>query len=507
MSQRFRPSFVLASLVALIATGCGSGGGHGNADGKTVDDRAAAKPASGLTLPANGPMLLIDVEGHLSVVEAMGQAPVPIDTPAVDTGKGGVAVRAPGIAFFQTEDGGLLQVDALARQAKVIGNLEEAGGYLTTGDRAGGRRFVAFTDQYGDDGLIVDIQGGVSRPTKEFRTADDEDPNPNSVHISSNEGFLFVRSNHEIRLLALANGLTDAGTGKVLPGRDAFFNAEGTALFTAEAVDNPDPNGSSFNRVRRVPLDGGSEEVLAEKASAFLGVAGDAALIRDGDAYILTSHPGDGRKVDFKLAEGEIPYLGQTSVDGSGLASITKEDDRQALRFAWVDAARASVKHLDELDGYRGAAEPAGRFLVLSDIQLPDPGGGGNGAEDKAKDSAKVGSGHYALIDLVSRDLRTVPFDLGSHQQEVRPVPSPDGTELAVRHANDKYEFLTSIVPLDGGKPTDTPGTFLGWSPSGTGYVTARLVEAEKAYHIFIVDAGQEREIATASQKVVWTAR
>jgi hypothetical protein len=189
------------------------------------------------------------------------------------------------------------------------------------------------------------------------------------------------------------------------------------------------------------------------------------------------------------------------------LASLTKEGDRQALRFAWVDVAGASVKHLDELDGYRAAAEPAGRFLVLSDIQLPDPGGGGYGAEGKAKDSAKVGVGHYALMDLVSRDLRTVPFDLGSHQQDVRPVPSPDGTKLAVLQGNDKFEFMTSIVPLEGGKPTDTSGTFLGWSPSGTGYLTARLVEAGKAYHLFIVEAGQEREIATASQKVVWTAR
>ena len=169
------------------------------------------------------------------------------------------------------------------------------------------------------------------------------------------------------------------------------------------------------------------------------------------------------------------------------------------------------MKRLGALDGFREAGEREGRFLVLSNIALPEFAGSdeyGEGDEETTTTTGRLGSGQYALVDLTTGDLRTVSFDLGTHQQNVQPRPSPDGKQLAVHHANETGEPRTSIVSFDGGKPADLPACgFSGWSPSGSAFLAARFKESDKTIRHFIVEDGREREIATGARHVVWTAR
>jgi hypothetical protein len=499
---RLRVLFVV--VLALVLAGCGGGGDKNDA-------AKAAQRALESDLPDEGPLVLVDEEGRLSALLPDGtQAePAALDAPAVSPGATGVAVRARGIAFFQTDGGGLLMVDAFARTAKVIGNLEEAGGSLHPRDyHGGGRRFVAFTNDTASKGLIVDIQAGTSRPVSDFQPAGEDDVVVGDVRISSNGQFLFVGSGNEVRLVPLHDGLAGAGPGKALPADKAYFNRDATALFTGESVDKPAPDDGSWQRVRRIPLNGAAEEVLIEKADSFLGVAGDAALIREGDSYSLISHPGDARKVDFGLAEGEVAFLGWNPVDGGGLAVISKQDDRERQRYAYLDPKTATVKHLDALDGFRLATpEPTKRFLVLSNIQLPQYTGGDS--KGTTGTTERTGNGQYAIVDLVTGEFRTATFDLGDHQQNVLPLPSPDGIHLGLSHSNEQGDFEATVIFFDGSrKSTAMRGAaFAGWSPSGKSHLTARPDEATKTVRFFIVvGGGLDREVATATQ-VVWTAR
>ena len=508
MRPRPRLPLLCMCFVALVVAGCSGG------DGK----KDAAKKAAEVDLPDEGPLIFVDGEGRLSVLEPDGSQPqpVPLEAPAVSRGTRGAAVRAPGIAFFQTEDGGLVMVDAVARSAKVVGNLEDAGGSLHPRDHhGGGRRFVGFTDDNGSKGLIVDIQAGTSRPLSDFQPRAEDDIVVGEVRISSNEQFLFVGSGNEVRLVPLGQGLTGAGEGKVLPVDKAYFNSDATALFTGEFIDKAPPDEGSWQRVRRIPLDGAAEEVLAEKADAFLGVAGDAALIREGDSYSLISHPGQGRNVEFGLAEGEVAFLGWNPIDGGGLAVISKEDDRERQRFAYLDPKTAAVKHLDALGGFRPASpEPTKRFFVLSNIRLPEytgkhEYGGGRDDEGRTTTTERTGNGQYALVDLATGDFRTANFDLAPHQQNVLPLPSPDGTQLGLSHSNEQGEFLATIIFFDGsGKSIGLRGAgFSAWSPSGKSYLAASFNESAKSYRFLLGVHGLSREITAGASQVVWTAR
>jgi hypothetical protein len=502
-----RPRFsVFVVLVTLVLAGC---------SGKNDAGEAAQKGGSQISdLPDEGPLVLVGEDGRLSVIEPIDSQPVPLEVPAVSPGPGGVAARARGIAFFTTEGGALVMVDAFARSAKVVGNLEEAGGSLRSRTyHGGGRRFVAFANDYGSKGLIVDIQAGTSRPLSDFQPTGEDDIVVSDVRISSNEQFLFVGAGNEIRLVPLRDGLSGAGAGKAIPAATAHFNSDGTALFTGEFIDKPAPEEGSWQRVRRIPLDGAAEEVLAEKADSFLGVAGDAALIREGDAYSLTSHPGDGRKVDFRLAEGEIAFLGWNPVDGGGLAVISKEDDREQQRFAYLDPKTGAVKHLDALDGFRPVSpEPTRRFFVVSNIRLPEDTGKDEYKERRDDEGSttttRLGYGQYSVVDLMTGEFRTSTFDLGTFQRDVVPVPSPDGKQLAVQHTNEKGETEVGIIHLGEGKSTGLRSTgFRGWSPSGKSWLGTRLNESDKSVQHVIVNGGLYSEIAPGHRHVVWTAR
>lgn len=230
--------------MSILAAGCGSGGGDKESAGSSTAGGETAEKSStapGLELPGDGPVVLADDEGKLSVVEPGGGQPVPIEAPPVDYQQRGVAVRAPGIAFFETREGELLQVDAIARTAKVVGNLDDAGGDLASGSNGGGKRFVAFTSRYGREGIIVDIQAGLTKPVSELLPPEDGGSSLGTVRISSNEQFLFAAASGQVRLLSLAGGLSAAGAGTTISGDRAFFNADGTALFVAEPVPGTSP--------------------------------------------------------------------------------------------------------------------------------------------------------------------------------------------------------------------------------------------------------------------------
>lgn len=500
MSGRARRWILQCAVVSVLAVGCGSDGSDKeNAGTKTAGGQATegTQSAPGLDLPGDGPVVLLDDEGRLSVVDPGGGQPVAVEAPPVDNQAQGVAVRAPGIAFFETLEGELLLVDAIARTARVVGDLDDAGGALLYANNGGGRRFVAFTSDYGRSGLIVDIQAGLSRPVREFLPPEDGDSSLGTVRISTNEQFLFAEAGGQIRLVSLANGLAAAGAGTILPGDVAYFNADGTALFVAESVPKPEPSDERWDRIKRIPLDGSGEEVLVDQGAALLGVVGDGALIRQRNVHTLISHPGDGRTIDFDLSEGEFALIGQHPVDGTGLVTISNFETKEH-RYGFLDSKTGSVEPVDALKGFRPAARPEGRFLLFSNFRLDETEDG----------NLPVGKGEYAVVDSVTGGVKTARFELGAHKVYPQDFSSPDGTRAAVSRGNEEGEPLTSVVSFSGAKPISLDAGFVSWAPSGSSFIGRRFVKSETAMHVFVAEQEQEREIAVGRILViVWTAR
>jgi hypothetical protein len=457
-----RRVLIFIVLMMLASTECGS------------DDSGDGKADAGSS--AKGPIVLVDGDGGLRVVDAGGGDARPIEAPTLDSQGRGVTLDAPGLAFFETEDGGLLLLDASSGTAQVIGNLSEHNGSLFKPlELGGGRRFTVFGEEFKIQGLVVDIEARSTRPVTDFISPEelDDSSGVGEVRISPGERHLLVDGYQTQRLVSLSDGLAAAGAGRSIPGGGSAFSADGTAIFADESVPKPGSEDELVSLVRRFPVDGGAEEVVSGAEDIFVGVVGDSALLLDGERRaFLARAAGDRREVDLGLAEEDSVGLSQAMTGQRRLVAITSGDETKR-RWMFVDGQQGTVQPLDELDDLVQGEIIGRRFVLLVEPSL-GPG-------------HKGGKGSLAVLDIGTGKVRRATFDAGDREILNEPQLSPDGARvgITVRKGDD---YFTALVPFSDEQPTELDGSLHAWSPESSALVVARI--RSNAPHMFLVGVG-----------------
>ncbi len=480
-----------ALAVVLVAAGCG---GSESSDSSSPDPEPKSTSTSKRAAGANGPIVLVDSEGALSVVDPAGEGARPIQAPGIDTGAWSSALLAPGLAFFETDDGGLLLVDAIAGTAEVI--WEEVGSFDDPLQLGGGKRFALFTGEVDTEGIIVDLTTHRSRPLRDLITADDADPENYSAagfaRISPDERFLAIEDGNDVRFYTLEGGTELTQIGARTPGRFNGFTADGKSAYVSEGLAGPDEPPRS--RLRRLMFDeGGMEAAPVEVDGGVVGVVGGSALLLQGAEesphYSLVGDDGQLRPLDLSLSAGDKGIgVVPTATAGHAVFGVSSSEDGASARWGVVEEG-GQVRSFDDLNGFQRLR--SGRdFVFLTDIGALLTGEG----ERK---------GSLAVIDVEAGSRQKTKFDSEGHELISQGASlSPDGSRAAVTSRDDPP--LTWLVPLDGAKVTEIKGSFGKWSPDGTQLIGFRL-EGDTA-HIVIraVGDGKERDLGPASD-AIWT--
>lgn len=482
--MRSRTSALIAVLLLfVIPSGCGGGGGsdeeaEGDGDGKEAAARTASggeeaggedggREASGRA--ANGRIIMLD-DGKITSVKPDGSDRKAIEGPAVS---GGMSTSAPGVAILYIEDDAdrLVVVDTAKGTAKVLTGVGVDGSFPPQL----GRRYAVLGGS-----LAIDLEAAEVVPLPAIGD------NP-QLQLSPDQRFVLARVDRSLRLIAL-----DGAKETTIPGISGLFSPSGPAVFTYEADDQ------KVGTVRKVPLEGGDGEIVAQGAGVIIhGVAGDSAVVLEGedrDIYSLAAKEGDRRKIDVPLAEGgSIDFVRLSSARFALLA------DPDAKEYFLLDLESASAKPLEGLSGLHHVFGEDDRYVYFSSF-----------AGDQAPPEAGV-AGRFGLLDLEKGTVQTTSFDPGERAiylpPPILPQVSPDGAFLAVSlQPGPEQDYAAAILPWDGGDPVEIKGLFAGWSPDGSSLLVVRHDDPDNP-HFFAVSADGKDEVDLGTGTgAIWTA-
>jgi hypothetical protein len=427
------------------------------------------------------------------MVDANGENRRPVTAPAVSSSSSGLALHAPGVAFFKTQDDGLLMVDAIAGTALVLA--EDAPNYEDPLQLGGGKRFALFTSLYDTKGLIVDMVARKSRALTDLTTADDADPEADlaasQARISPDERFLAIEDGNDVRFYALDGGIEQPPPAITVPGRFTGFTVDGKAAYVGEGTGGSD--GRLRSRLQRVPLDGTAGAAATEIDGGVATVVGDSVLLLLSEKpprYALRSADGQVRTLDLGLAAEDEGINVIPARAAARAVFVVNDSDRKPKRWGVIEEDGAKVRFLDGLEGTGPASSRSTQFVLLSDIDAIATGEGAS-------------KGRLAAIDIERGTSRRVDFDAGGHKLTPGVARlSPDGSRVTLNSLD--ADPISWVVPLDGSKVTEIKGLFGQWSPDGT-QLWGRRIEGD-ASHLAILPLGGGTERALpGAENGVWT--